>query len=135
MTPTESTPPDAVAGVRSFWESLGAKVRLMTPAAHDQALALTSHLPHLVASALAGILPDELRDLTATGFRDTTRVAGGDPEVWTPIFQHNRQAVLAALARLEERLQVFRQALADADVAKIDQLLAQGRKVRDALGS
>ena len=68
----------------------------MSPADHDRALALTSHLPHLVASALAGLLPDDWRDLTATGFRDTTRIAGGDAEVWTPIFQHNRLAVLAA---------------------------------------
>ena len=135
LTPTAKTPPDAVETVRSFWQALGSRVRIMTPADHDRALALTSHLPHLLASALAGILPDELHDLTATGFRDTTRVAGGDPEVWTPIFQHNRQAVLAALTQLEERLHAFRQAFASDDVARIDQLLTQGKRVRDALGS
>jgi cyclohexadieny/prephenate dehydrogenase len=135
LTPTERTAPDAVAQVRSFWEALGCRVRMMTPADHDRALALTSHLPHLVAAALAGTLPDDLRELTATGFRGTTRIAGGDPEVWTPIFQHNRTAVLAALDQLEARLQQFRQALATDDVARIDQLLTQGKKVRDALGS
>jgi prephenate dehydrogenase len=135
LTPTARTLPEAVARVRSFWEALGARVRLMTPADHDRALALTSHLPHLVAAALAGLLPDEWRDLTATGFRDTTRIAGGDAEVWTPIFQHNRAAVLAALDQLEQRLQQFRHALVNDDVAQIDQLLTQGKKVRDALGS
>jgi prephenate dehydrogenase len=135
LTPTARTLPEAVAGVRSFWEGLGTRVRLMTPADHDRALALTSHLPHLLASALAGLLPDEWRDLTATGFRDTTRIAGGAAEVWTPIFQHNRAAVLAALEQLEQRLQQFRQALTKDDVAQIDQLLTQGKKVRDALGS
>jgi prephenate dehydrogenase len=135
LTPSERTPTAAVDAVTGFWNALGAKVQRLSPQEHDEALALTSHLPHLIAAALAGILPDELRDLTATGFRDTTRVAGGDPQVWTPIFQQNRAAVLAALDRFEERLRGFRQAFASDDVGKIDQLLAQGRKVRDALGS
>ena len=72
----------------------------MDPEEHDRALALTSHLPHLVAAALAGILPPELHELTATGFRDTTRVAAGDPALWTAIFAQNRAAVLEALDQL-----------------------------------
>ena len=135
LTPTEKTPTSALDDVRSFWQALGARVRLMAPEDHDRALALTSHLPHLVAAALAGVLPDSLRELTASGFRDTTRIAGGDPEVWTPIFQHNRAAVLAALVQLMDRLDKFRQALASNETATIDQLLAQGKRVRDALGS
>jgi prephenate dehydrogenase len=135
LTPTEKTPVAALELVRVFWQALGARVRTMAPEDHDRALALTSHLPHLLAAALAGVLPDTLRDLTATGFRDTTRIAGGDPEVWTPIFQHNRSAVLAALVQLQDRLDKFRQALASNEAATIDQLLTQGKKVRDALGS
>jgi prephenate dehydrogenase len=135
LTPTPRTSPDALDKVRAFWESLGARLRLMTPADHDRALALTSHLPHLLAAALAGMLPDELRDLAATGFRDTTRIAGGDVEVWTPIFQHNRPAVLDALSKLEQRLQQFREALTLNDVAVLDRWLTEGKKVRDALGS
>ena len=80
-----------------------------SPEEHDRALALTSHLPHLVASALAGILPPELHDLTATGFRDTTRIAAGDPELWTAIFLQNRE--LHARSRsveLQDRLDEFR---------------------------
>lgn len=135
LTPTEQTPSAAVEVVQSFWQALGARVRIMAPGDHDQALALTSHLPHLVASVLAGILPDPLRDLTATGFRDTTRVAGGDPDVWTPIFQQNRDAVLAALAQFVDRLDQFRHALDANEPAVIDRLLAQGKRIRDALGS
>jgi cyclohexadieny/prephenate dehydrogenase len=135
LTPTARTSLDAVSKVQSFWQALGSRLRIMTPADHDQALALTSHLPHLLASLLAGILPSDWFDLAATGFRDTTRVASGDPDVWTPIFLHNRKAVLAALDQLEDRLRQFRQALAVSEVAKIDQFLAQGKKVRDALGS
>jgi prephenate dehydrogenase len=135
LTPTPRTSPDALDRVRAFWESLGARLRLMTPADHDRALALTSHLPQLLAAALAGLLPDELRDLAATGFRDTTRIAGGDVEVWTPIFQHNRLAVLDALSKLEQRLQQFRLALTMDDVAELDRWLTEGKKVRDALGN
>jgi prephenate dehydrogenase len=135
LTPTSHTPTDALASVQSLWQALGARVRLMTPEDHDRALALTSHLPHLLASALAGMLPEDWRELTATGFRDTTRVAAGDPEVWTPIFQHNRQAVLDALDQLDGRLQEFRKALLGNDVTMIDRYLAQAKKVRDALGS
>jgi len=135
LTPTEAMPNDTVHRVAAFWKALGARVQFLSPEEHDRALALTSHLPHLLAAALAGILPDDWRDLTASGFRDTTRVAGGDPEVWTPIFQHNQAAVLSALDQLEGRLDEFRHALSSADVVKIDRLLTQGKKVRDALGS
>ncbi len=135
LTPTEQTDSTALERVRTFWQALGARVRLMAPEEHDQALALTSHLPHLVASALAGLLPEELHELTATGFRSTTRVAAGDPALWTAICLHNRPALLAALASLENRLGEFRQALETADRTALDHLLAQGKKVRDALGS
>ena len=79
ITPTEQTRPAAVTEVSGFWESLGANVVNMTPARHDAALAITSHLPHLVASALAAATPTELLPLTASGWRDTTRVAASDP--------------------------------------------------------
>jgi prephenate dehydrogenase len=135
VTPSPGTDPAAVARTREFWEALGARVRLMTPEDHDRALAMTSHLPHLTAAALAGILPSELFDLTATGFRDTTRVAAGDPALWSAIFAQNRQPVLDALDRLSGRLQEFRRALENQDSETIHTLLTQAKKVRDALGS
>jgi prephenate dehydrogenase len=135
LTPTEATDPAALERVRGFWQGLGARVRLMDPESHDAALALTSHLPHLVAAALAGVLPPEAADLTATGFRDSTRIAAGDPGLWTAIFSHNRPALLAALDQFEERLRQFRRALEARDEPAVDSLLAHGKKVRDALGS
>ena len=125
----------ALERTRAFWEGLGARVRVMDPWEHDRALALTSHLPHLIAAALAGVLPPELYELTATGFRDTTRVAAGDPSLWTAIFEQNRAAVLEALGRLGARLAQFEGALRAGDYALMDALLAQGKKVRDALGN
>jgi prephenate dehydrogenase len=135
VTQTPQTDPASLERTVAFWRALGARVRVMDPEAHDQALALTSHLPHLVAAALAGILPPELHDLTATGFRDSTRVAAGDPSLWTGIFAQNRAAVLDALGRLQDRLVEFRHAMMANDSAALDALLAQAKKVRDALGS
>jgi prephenate dehydrogenase len=107
----------------------------MDPEQHDRILALTSHLPHLVAAALAGILPSELMDLTASGFRDSTRVAAGDPFLWTGIFDQNRQEVLSSLRLFSQRLADFHQALEAGDNTAIEHMLVQAKKVRDALGS
>jgi prephenate dehydrogenase len=107
----------------------------MSPEEHDRALALTSHLPHLLACALAGILPPELSELTATGFRDTTRIAAGDPGLWKAICEHNFTAILDALDLLTYRLDQYRMALQAGDWPRLDVLLTQAQKVRDALGS
>ncbi len=135
VTQTPATDLAALERTATFWRALGSRVRILPPEEHDRALAMTSHLPHLLASALASILPPELHELTATGFRDTTRVAAGDPSIWTGIFTQNRLAVLEALKPLTERLNRFRQALEAADAEALDALLAQAKKVRDALGS
>jgi prephenate dehydrogenase len=135
VTPTEATPPAALQRARAVWEMLGSHVYPMSPEEHDKALACTSHLPHLVASALAGILPPELHALTATGFRDTTRVAAGDPALWKAILVQNHAAVLAALAPFRARLERFQQALETGDLVTLDALLTQAKEVRDALGN
>src|SRR5262245_57761489 len=83
-------PPAAVWTIGDFWRALGARVETMSPETHDEVLATTSHLPHLVASVLAGVLPLDWRGLTATGFRDTTRIASGDAQLWQAIFLSNQ---------------------------------------------
>jgi cyclohexadieny/prephenate dehydrogenase len=135
LTQTPATDPAALERLGHFWRALGARVRIMDPEQHDRSLALTSHLPHLLASALAGILPPELNELTAGGFRDTTRIAAGDPSIWTGIFAQNRQAVLQALHVFDERLTEFHKALEAGDFSALDHLLAQAKRARDALGS
>jgi prephenate dehydrogenase len=135
VTQAPDTDPAALERTAAFWRALGARVRVMNPEEHDQALALTSHLPHLLAAALAGVLPRSLYELTATGFRDTTRVAAGDPELWRAIFLHNRGALLEMMQLLGGRLAEFRAALERGDAASLDELLAQAKEVRDALGS
>jgi prephenate dehydrogenase len=98
---------------------------------------MTSHLPHLMASALAAATPADLLPLTAGGWRDATRVAGGDPSLWLPIFASNRQAVLEALERFDLQLSAMREMLEQADDQRLLESLqgAAGRKAqRDALG-
>jgi prephenate dehydrogenase len=92
-------------------------------------------LPHLAASALATLLPPEWAPFTASGFRDTTRVAAGDPALWTAIFRENSLAMSAALQQLAARLDEFRDAILNDDGDALMELLAQGKQVRDALGS
>jgi prephenate dehydrogenase len=133
LTPTSSAPEWATQRVEAFWHTLGATVRRMTPEEHDRAMALTSHLPHLVASALAGTLPPELADLTATGFRDTTRLAAGGPELWSAIFASNRDALLEALGRFTEHVERFRTALEANDFTALAELLRQGKRLREGL--
>jgi prephenate dehydrogenase len=137
VTPTQWTRPAAVTEVSGFWQSLGAEVHTMTPAEHDAALAATSHLPHLVATALAAATPHELLPLAASGWRDTTRVAGGDPQLWQPIFAANRQHVLDALDRLTQVLGGIRENLEQGDYESLALVLQQAAKTkqdRDALG-
>ena len=133
VTRTSRTDVSALDRVMTFWQQLGSRVKIMDPVEHDRALATTSHLPHLLAAALAGILPREWHDLTATGFRDSTRIAAGDPELWSAIFAHNRDALLAALARFEEQLGSFKAALQGDDWNAVKELLSRAKKSRDGL--
>jgi prephenate dehydrogenase len=137
VTPIDSTPLSAVDRISGFWRSLGAMVTIMTPAEHDAALAATSHLPHLVAAALAAATPPLLLPLAASGWRDTTRVAGANPDLWRPIFSSNRHEVLAALDRFSATIDQMRDALDRNDDRQLTQLLEQARRTKsehDALG-
>jgi prephenate dehydrogenase len=133
LTPTRRTSGAAVARFTAFWEGLGARVQSIDPEEHDRAVAMTSHLPHLVASALAGVVPPELYPLTATGFRDTTRIASGDPSLWSGILKQNGPFVLAAMELLRQRLDTYRQALEAGDQERLRELLEEGWKKRQAL--
>src|SRR5437867_991464 len=133
ITPTAGTNGAALDRVSAFWRSLGSEVLVMDAEEHDRALALTSHVPHLAAAALAAFLTHELIPLTASGFRDTTRIASGDPALWTGISLQNRQAVLAGLDRLGVNLDHFRRALESSDRVALGRLLAQSKSMRDAI--
>jgi prephenate dehydrogenase len=135
LTPTARSDPRAVERATLFWQALGCEVKRLTPEEHDLALATTSHLPHLVASLLAGQLPAKWKPFAATGFRDTTRVAAGDPALWTAIARENALALSHSLEEFDGRLQQLRRAVLDRDVDALTDILTAGKKVRDALGS
>jgi len=135
ITPTPVSHPADVRRLQEFWRGLGASVRQMSAEEHDQALAVTSHLPHLAAAALAGATPERYVTLTASGWQDTTRIAAGDPTLWRQIMLANRENLLAALAQLTASLDKWRAALETEDAAELERLLIEAKRIRDAVGS
>ena len=133
LTPLESSPMPMVSRLDRLWKGVGMRTTRMSPSEHDQALAMTSHLPHLVAAALAQTLSVENRPLTGTGFRDTTRIAAGDPQLWTGILMQNAQHVAAGIEAVQQQLQKYRAALRDGNTDQILNLLKDGQQQRAAL--
>jgi prephenate dehydrogenase len=115
LTPTERTPSLQLDRARAFWSGIGCRLVEIDPQTHDERLAITSHLPHVVAAALAMLVGPELVPLAAGAYRDGTRVAGAEAALWTPIFLENRVAVLDALNSFEATLGSFREALGASD--------------------
>ena len=120
LTPTEATDPAATARVRAIWTAMGAEVLQMAPDYHDQVLAETSHLPHLLAFSLVDTLArqgdsTEIFRYAAGGFRDFTRIASSDPVMWHDIFRENKAALLQSLDLFSDGIARFRQAVSDDD--------------------
>jgi cyclohexadieny/prephenate dehydrogenase len=118
LTPPPGTSPEAVARVRTLWQTAGMRVVEMDPAHHDRVLAMTSHLPHLIAYTIVGTATDledslksEVIAFSAGGFRDFTRIAASDPVMWRDIFLNNREAVLEMLQRFSEDLTALQRAI------------------------
>ncbi|NQT11350.1 MAG: prephenate dehydrogenase [Planctomycetes bacterium] len=135
LTPTPNTQATDFDRLEQFWSALGSVVIQMPADEHDRALAVTSHLPHAAAVALAALLPEAYFRLSGTGFQSTTRLAAGSPELWEQIFSHNRDHVLSALALYEEQLAALRSAIRDRDETALENLLKKAKKNRDALGN
>jgi prephenate dehydrogenase len=118
--------------VRDFWQALGLRLTEKTPAEHDRVVAAISHLPHAMAVLLVQLADERTAiSIAATGFRDTTRVASGDPRVWTDIFTTNRAAMLEAIDLFADHLQQFRRLVSDGHEADMMKLLSNVKKARD----
>ncbi|WP_437228180.1 prephenate dehydrogenase [Planctomicrobium sp. SH661] len=111
LTPATHNPAPAVERVRDFWQAIGMRTSEMTAEEHDRILAMTSHLPHLAAAAVASIVDQNLLPYAASGYRDTTRVAAGDAELWTAIFSQNANQLAKAVDQFIVVLQQFRNGL------------------------
>lgn len=135
VTPSKRSSGEAVEKVEQFWQLLGSKVVRMSPKDHDSVVAAISHMPHLVASALAAATPAEELLLASTGWLDTTRIASGDPELWRQILILNRTGVLKSLDKFEKVLASLRHALEQDDQEMLLQLLEAGKQRRDSLGN
>ncbi len=135
LTPTVNTRAEDFDLLEQFWQSLGSLVVQMSPEEHDQALALTSHLPHVAAAALTLTMPEKFYRLTGSGLLDTTRIASGDPELWRQILVLNRENILRALEQYGSNLASLHAALRDNNLEEITRFLTQAKKNRDALGS
>jgi prephenate dehydrogenase len=136
LTPTPRTSTDALTATRALWESVGCTIVELSPDAHDAALARTSHLPHAAASALAILVAREVQGwqkLVGGGYRDTTRIAGGNPDLWTGILLANRTGISTSIAEFVEILQNIRSALDAGDEKAVRALLAEGRDARHQL--
>ena len=139
VTPSQRSTPAAVAKVEALWRATGANVERMAPEVHDAILARASHLPQLVASALAASLESEQIDgklaaeYGAGGLRDTTRIAASSAEMWRDICLTNRAAILAALKLFRGSFEEFERAVERADATELIALFERGRKMRERL--
>lgn len=136
VTPTKSSSRSAATKVQEFWEHLGARVISLSPAMHDELVSRSSHLPHVVAAELANYVlspahSKEQAELCATGFRDTTRVASGSPEMWRDIAMANKNNLVRVLGVFIEGLQEFQYALEKGDEKQITEFFTQAKERRD----
>ncbi|MGU3361390.1 prephenate/arogenate dehydrogenase family protein [Methylobacterium sp. M6A4_1b] len=137
LTPAEDTDPAATARVQAFWEGLRAIVETMTPEHHDLVLAITSHVPHLIAYNIVGTAADleavtqsEVIKFSAGGFRDFTRIAASDPTMWRDVFLTNKDAVLEMLGRFNEDLAALARAIRWGDGEALHDLFTRTRAIR-----
>ena len=140
VTPKDDTPPDALAALTEFWEGLGATVEIMDPRHHDLVLAVTSHIPHLIAYTIVGTASDleevtrgEVIKYSAGGFRDFTRIAASNPTMWRDVFLSNRDAVLEVLGRFTEDLSLLQRAIRNGDGDTLYDLFDRTRTIRRSI--
>lgn len=140
VTPPEGAAAEHVEAVSAFWSALGANVEVMTPQHHDLVLAVTSHLPHLIAytivgtaSDLEGVTQSEVIKYSAGGFRDFTRIAASDPTMWRDVFLSNKDAVLEMLQRFSEDLTALQRAIRVGDGAQLFDHFTRTRAIRRSI--
>ncbi len=140
LTPLPETAHEAVAAVTRMWERFGMRVVTMSADHHDKVLAMTSHLPHLIAYTIVGTatnleesLKSEVIEFSASGFRDFTRIAASDPVMWRDIFLNNREAVLEIVQRFTEDLTALQRAIRFGEGDKLQELFTRTRAIRRSI--
>lgn len=139
VTKTEDTNLIAIEVAKSMWQMVGAKIKLMSPQEHDLLIAAASHLPHLIASVLTKTVGEidsngkKALDFVATGFKDTTRIASGAPEIWKSILLQNSDYIFELIDLFARQLRDFKEALKNADESEIERYLALAKTIRDSI--
>ena len=140
VTPPDGADAKAVAAVCGFWQALGSNVETMTPTHHDLVLAITSHVPHLIAYNIVGtaahmeeVTQSEVIKFSAGGFRDFTRIAASDPTMWRDVFLHNKDAVLEMLGRFNEDLAALQRMIRWGDGEGLFELFTRTREIRRSI--
>jgi len=140
LTPVDGTDPEAVAKLVAFWQRCGSNVEVMDANHHDMVLAVTSHIPHLIAFSIVNtarhlerVTDSEVIKFSAGGFRDFTRIAASDPVMWRDVFLNNREAALEMLGRFTEDLTVLQRAIRFGDGATLHNMFAEARAIRKGI--
>jgi len=131
LTPTDLNPKKDITRLSNMWKALGARISIMTPSKHDEILALVSHLPHFVASSLAGVIDEKHWKFAASGLRDTTRIASGDPDLWLSISKQNKQEIIKALKCFSKEVEGTINDLEKGNDKKLLGRLTKAKTVRD----
>ncbi|MFQ5788070.1 MAG: prephenate dehydrogenase [Thermodesulfobacteriota bacterium] len=131
LTPTSLNSKKCITKLSKMWKALGAKVSIMTPSKHDEIVALVSHLPHLVASGLVSVVDEKHWKFAASGLRDTTRVASGDPELWLGICKQNKVRIIKALRCFSKEVKYTLNDLENGNDNKILKRLKKAKTARD----
>ncbi|MEI7998105.1 MAG: prephenate dehydrogenase [Candidatus Omnitrophota bacterium] len=133
MTPTDKTNRLAKEKVKQFWSQLGGQVKTMTPQEHDEALSFISHLPHLMAFAMMKAIPDQFLEYATAGLRDTTRIAGSDPQVWRDIILTNPKNVLKSIDETVKVLSLIRKAVISNDAQSLEEVFKSAKAKRESI--
>ncbi|RMF37698.1 MAG: prephenate/arogenate dehydrogenase family protein [Alphaproteobacteria bacterium] len=140
LTPLPGTPPAVIARLEAFWQSLGALTQHMTAGHHDLVLAVTSHVPHVIAYTMCGVADDmsrvtnsEVVQFSAAGFRDFTRIAASDPVMWRDVFLNNREATIEILGRFVEELMALQRAIRTGDGPHLLEYFTRTRAIRRSI--
>lgn len=136
LTPTPRTRTATTEAVGALWESVGCRLTSMTPEQHDEAVGRVSHLPHAAAAALVNAIAlrlPEAQQLAGGGYRDSTRIAGGPPPMWSEILLENRSAVIRGLDDLTQTIRELKNSLQQGDAQAVERFLEQARSVREKL--
>jgi cyclohexadieny/prephenate dehydrogenase len=140
ITPPDGTDPAATEAMVAFWQACGSKIEVMTPEHHDMVLAITSHIPHLIAYNIVGtaahleeVTASEVIKFSAGGFRDFTRIAASDPTMWRDVFLHNKDAVIEMLGRFIEDLFALQRAVRFGQGDELFDLFTKTRAIRRSI--